>query len=95
MWLLISITIMLFIIILIYMLKNKKINNNSKEEIGILVNNKNSFFPTIQIIENSAIVPNESNLIKDAEIKKAISLVDNSIVNSVVIGKNLKQVKNY
>lgn len=93
MWLLISITIMLFIIILIYMLKNKKINNNSKEEIGILVNNKNSFFPTIQIIENSAIVPNESNLIKDAEIKKAISLVDNSIVNSVVIGKNLKTSK--
>ena len=41
------------------MLKDKKINNNSKEEIGILVNNKNSFFPTIQIIENSAIVPSE------------------------------------
>ena len=75
------------------MLKNKKINNNSKEEIGILVNNKNSFFPTIQIIENSAIVPSESNLIKDAEIKKAISLVDNSIVKSVVIGKNLKTSK--
>lgn len=90
---LISITIISFIIVLIYVLKNKKINKNDEKEIGILVNDKNSFFPTIQVIENNAIIPSESNIIKDVEIKKAISLIDNSVVNSAIIGNNLKTSK--
>lgn len=94
MWGFISIVLTLAIIFLIYILKLKKITDNNEREVGILVNNKDSYFPIIQIIENNNIIPNKKNIIQDLEIKKAISIIDNSVVNSSFIGRNIKNGKN-
>lgn len=93
MWGFISIVLSLAIIFLIYILKLKKITDNDERKVGILVNDKDSNFPTIQIIENNNIIPNKKNMIQDLEIKKAISIIDNSVVNSTFIGRNIKNGK--
>ena len=94
MWLFISIVIISLIIFLIYNLKSKKIINNSDEkEREILANNISSSFPSIQIVESKDIIPNEKNKIKDIDIKKAISIIDNTVPNSIIIGRNIKTGK--
>ena len=91
MWLFIIGIILLVIIVgLIYIMKSNKKNNKGEKEVGLLVNDTNSFFPTIQIVENSINIPNEKNKIKDLEIKKSISAIDNTVVNSAMVGRNLK-----
>ena len=82
MWLFIIGIILLVIIVgLIYIMKSNKKNNKGEKEVGLLVNDTNSYFPTIQIVENSINIPNEKNKIKDLEIKKSISAIDNTVVN--------------
>lgn len=89
MWLFVSGAIIIAIVCLIYALKSNKNNNNEEKEVGMLIND-NSYFPTIQIIENNTLIPNEKNKINDLDIKKGISIIDNTVANSVMIGKNLK-----
>ena len=51
MWLFIIGIILLVIIVgLIYIMKSNKKNNKGEKEVGLLVNDTNSFFPTIQIV---------------------------------------------
>lgn len=83
----------LAIIFLIYILKLKNITDNDEREVGIIVNDKDSYFPSIQIIENNSVIPDEKNIIHDLEIRKAISIIDNSVVNSAFIGRNIKNGK--
>lgn len=65
MWLFISIVIIFLIIFLIYNLKSKRnINSNYKKESGILANNILNSFPSVQIVENKDIIPNEKIKIK-------------------------------
>ena len=56
----------------------------------MLASDNNSYFPTIQIIENNTLIPDEKNKINDLDIKKGISIIDNTVANSAMIGKNLK-----
>lgn len=78
MWSFIIGIILLFIIVgFIYIMKsNKKKDKEEKEEkeVGLLVNDTNSFFPTVQIVENRINIPNEKNKINDLEIKKVYQL---------------------
>ena len=91
MWGFIGIVTIVFIIILIYVLKfRKRLDSKEEQKVGILVNNSNSSFPTIQIVENKTLIPDEKNKIKDSDIKKAISIIDNTVTNSAMIGRNLK-----
>lgn len=94
MWVFISVVLTLSIVFLLYISKLEKVTENNEREIGILVNDKDSYFPTIQIIENNNIIPNQKDIIKDLEIKKAISIIDNSVVNSAFIGRNIKNGRN-
>lgn len=91
MWLfVVEIIIVVIMVSLIYIMKSDKKNSGEEKEVGLLVNDNNSFFPTIQIVENSINMPDEKNRINDLEIKKSISLIDNTLVHSVMEGKNLK-----
>lgn len=85
------IAIIVLIMILIHVFITKK-NNDKKEEkeIGMLKIDNGSYFPTIQIVENNMFIPDEKNKINDLDIKKTISLIDNTVVNSSMIGNNLK-----
>ena len=78
-------------IILFCFLKNTvKKNKNEEKEIGVLENIDESCFPGIQIIEDERNIPSEKNKIVDSDIKKAISIIDNTIPNVVMIGKNIR-----
>lgn len=78
-------------IILFCFLKNTvKKNKNEEKEIGVLENIDESCFPRIQIIEDERSIPSEKNKIVDSDIKKAISIIDNTIPNAVMIGKNIR-----
>ena len=78
-------------IILFCFLKNTvKKNRNEEKEIGVLENIDESCFPGIQIIEDERNIPSEKNKIVDSDIKKAISIIDNTIPNAVMIGKNIR-----
>ncbi len=78
-------------IILFCFLKNTvKKNKNEEKEIGVLENIDESCFPRIQIIEDERSIPSEKNKIVDSDIKKAISIIDNTIPNVVMIGKNIR-----
>lgn len=91
MWILVVGAIIIITIVLIYVLKyNKKNISKEEKEIGMLASDNNSNFPTIQIIENNTLVPDEKNKINDLDIKKSISIIDNTVVNASMIGKNLK-----
>ena len=46
--------------------------------------------PDIQIIENFTLIPSEKNKIVDTKVKNAISVLDNSVTKSVMVGKNFK-----
>lgn len=91
MWLSISIAVMVFIILLIYILKiEKKKKNNKEQEVGLLINDTENLFPTIKIVENKNLIPDEKNRIKDIDIKKAISIIDNIVPNTAMTGNNIK-----
>lgn len=91
MWLSISIAVIVFIILLIYILKSeKKKKTNKEQEVGLLINNTENSFPTIEIVENKNLIPDEKNRIKDIDIKKAISSIDNIVPNTAMIGNNTK-----
>lgn len=91
MWLSIIIAVIFFIILLIYILKIKKTTKSNREkEVGLLINNTQNSFPTIKIIENKNLIPDEKNIIKDVDIKKAISIIDNTVPNVAMFGTNIK-----
>ena len=63
---------------------------NNIKEVSLSTENKTSNFPNIQIIENDEIIPIEKNKIVDNNVKNAISILDNSISKTVMVGKNLE-----
>lgn len=67
-----------------------KRNKIVKERIGTLVNNAESTFPAIQIVENNTLVPSEKNKISDPNIEHTVAILDNLTSNSVMTGKNIK-----
>lgn len=91
MWILVVSAVIILTMGVIYVFKfNKKNISKEEKEIGMLASDNNSYFPTIQIVENNLLIPNEKNKINDLDIKKGISIIDNTIANSAIIGKNLK-----
>ncbi len=93
MGLFIVIIIVLFFIsvILFFSVRNnaKKIISHAKENI-VLKDNKDNYFPSIQIIEDNKIIPSEKNKIIDSNIKNAIGTIDNMLPKSAIIGNNIK-----
>ena len=84
--------IVVIIGIIIFSFYNKKTGENKKEvkkEISLSVYDK-KLLPDIQIIENTTLIPSEKNKIVDAKVKNAISILDNSVSKSAMVGKNLK-----
>lgn len=77
------------IIILFYNRKDNKKEKVVKKEVSLSVNNNISNFPDIQIIENASLIPSEKNKIMDSNVKNAISILDNSVSKTAMVGKNL------
>lgn len=77
------------IIFLFYSRKETKKEIIKKKEVVLLEKNDISNFPDIQIIENAALIPLEKNKIIDSKVKSAISMLDNSIAKTTIVGKNL------
>ena len=81
-------------IIIYYVINNnKKKENNVKlknESNNDLTNNKISYFPAIQIIENNIIVPDEKNIIKNEEIKNTLAAIDNVAIKGGMIANSSK-----
>lgn len=82
------ISILVCVILKLKMTKNSKIVEN--EENSLVFNNNENSFPSIQIVENEKLQPSEKNKIVDNNIKQAISIIENSIPNATIIGKNAK-----
>ena len=74
--------------IIIFSFYNKK-EKVIKKEVSLSLDNHISNFPDIQIIENAALIPSEKNKIIDSNVKNAISILDNSVSKSAMVGKNL------
>lgn len=91
----IYIIVSLFVIIIgliifsFYKRKNNKKENETKKEVSLSLENNINNFPDIQIIENATIIPSDKNKIIDSNVKNAISILDNSISKSSIVGKNL------
>ena len=77
------------IIFSFYNRKNNKKEKVIKKEVSLSVDNNISNFPDIQIIENATLIPSEKNKIVDSNVKNAISILDNSVSKSAMVGKNL------
>ena len=77
------------IIFSFYNRKNNKKEKVIKKEVSLSLDNHISNFPDIQIIENATLIPSEKNKIVDSNVKNAISILDNSVSKSAMIGKNL------
>lgn len=94
MWVFISVLMIIIATVIISIFKNKNKDIKKEEiEIGKLANIIENNFPTIQIVENKMIIPEERNKIIDKDINKAIGIIDNTIPNSAIIGKNVKNAK--
>lgn len=78
-------------------IRNKNIDNIEvvKNEIGFCANIKYNSFPMVQIVENKLIEPDEKNKIVDSNIKHALSVIDNSVANTVITGKNIENATNF
>lgn len=91
----IYIIVSLFVIVIgliIFSFYNRKNNKKEKEiknEVSLSLENNTNNFPDIQIIENATIIPSDKNKIIDSNVKNAISILDNSISKSSIVGKNL------
>ena len=91
----IYIIVSLFVIVIgliifsFYNRKNNKKEKEIKKEVSLSLENNISNFPDIQIIENATIIPSDKNKIIDSNVKNAISILDNSISKSSIVGKNL------
>ncbi len=91
---LIIIIILLLIIlgvILVFYFKNKnKQDTQLKAEIAVL-ENKDSYFPEVQIIESTDIVPLEKNKIIDKKVINALTTIDSTVPKTVNIVKKAKR----
>lgn len=54
---------------------------------------KESFFPMIQVIENNEIVPPEKSLIVDVKVKQALATIDNLTPKVTIVARNTKNIK--
>lgn len=90
--------IILIVSIIIYFIykindKKKESNNIVKQKEDISLEEKESFFPMIQVIENNELVPSEKNLITDIKVKSALATIDNLTPKVIETNKNMKNVK--
>lgn len=88
--LIIGIVIVLIIVLFLVLRMNAEKTSSDEKGIVELRDNKNTYFPTIQIVENNNVVPLEKNKIIDASVKSAIMSIDNTLTKSVIAGNNLK-----
>lgn len=87
----ISIAVIFLFILIIYILRTeKKTTSNKEKEVGLLINDTENSFPTIKIVENKDCIPDEKNIIKDIDIKKAVSIIDNTVPNTAMLRNNIK-----
>lgn len=85
-------TIISIFIIIVFIFLKFKINQEDEtieSDISLSVDSNISNFPNIQIIENATLIPSEKNKIIDSNVKNAISILDNSISKTAMVGKNL------
>lgn len=92
----IIILVFLLSICLYSVLKNKtnRIKGMSEYKKDLAIDNNINYFPDIQIVESSSIIPLEKNKITDNQIKNAISVLDNSISKTAMTSRNLKNASN-
>ena len=81
--------IVIFVSIVVFSFYNNK-EKVIKKEVSLSLDKNISNFPDIQIIENNTLMPSEKNKITDSNIKNAISILDNSISKTAIVGKNLE-----
>ena len=79
--------IVIFVSIVVFSFYNNK-EKVIKKEVSLSLDKNISNFPDIQIIENNTLMPSEKNKITDSNIKNAISILDNSISKTAIVGKN-------
>lgn len=93
----IIIILVIMISISLYFIFKSKTNKNDKineDKNDLVIDNNINYFPDIQIVEDSTIVPLEKNKIIDKQIKSAISVLDNSVTKTAMTSRNLKNVNN-
>jgi len=93
----IIIILVIMISISLYFIFKSKTNKNDKineDKNDLVIDNNINYFPDIQIVEDSIIVPLEKNKIIDKQIKSAISVLDNSVTKTAMTSRNLKNANN-
>lgn len=93
----IIIILVIMISISLYFIFKSKTNKNDKineDKNDLVIDNNINYFPDIQIVEDSTIVPLEKNKIIDKQIKSAISVLDNSVTKTAMTSRNLKNANN-
>lgn len=73
--------------------KTKGTTDVVKKESEVIAIEKETFFPSIQIIENHQLVPSYKNKIIDSKVKNAIAIIDNSATKLTQATKNVINVK--
>ena len=89
----VGVLIMLIVASILFKFKRKKVNEIVISEINLSTEKSKNYFPTIEIIENNSLIPQEKNKIIDNNIKNAISTIDNVLPKSIIISKNIKTGK--
>ena len=91
--------ILIIVVVSIYFILKSSTKKN-KEKLNVIEKNveksnqeKTSFFPMIQIIENDEVIPDEKNLIIDTKIKESLAMISNIAPKTAVMEKNIENVK--
>ena len=91
--------ILIIVAIIIYFIFKSNIKKN-KEKLKVIDKNveksnqeKESFFPMIQIIENDEVIPDEKNLIIDTKVKDSLAMISSIAPKAAVIEKNNLNIK--
>ena len=82
--------IILFLILIVSMIFIIILKRNKKKKMSIILDNKENYFPQVQIVEDDEIVPVEKNKIKNLDVKNAISKIDNYLPKGVLIKNNVE-----
>lgn len=91
--------ILIIVVVSIYFILKSSTKKN-KEKLNVIEKNveksnqeKTSFFPMIQIIENDEVIPDEKNLIIDTKIKESLAMISNIAPKTAVMEKILRMLK--
>ena len=88
------ILIVLIITYFIYKIKNssnkKELDDIVKSENNKIQEEKESFFPMVQIIENNEIIPSKKRMISNPKVKNALTTIEHLSPQATTTAKNIK-----